>query len=62
MDPGRRDTPDLGAVVQEIVSRPGWAAGNAVVLIVSGTGHRTARAYDGKPAGAPVLHLEYTTG
>lgn len=55
-------TPDLSAVVQEIVSRPGWAAGNAVVLIVSGTGHRTARAYDGKPAGAPLLHLEYTTG
>ena len=33
-----------------------------VALIITGTGHRTARAYDGKPTGAPLLHLEYTTG
>jgi hypothetical protein len=55
-------TPDLSAVVQEIVGRPGWANGNALALIITGTGHRTARAYDGKPAAAPRLHLEYTTG
>jgi hypothetical protein len=55
-------TPDLTPVVQEIVGRPGWASGNALALIITGTGHRTARAYDGKPAGAPLLHLEYTTG
>ncbi|HEY3558269.1 MAG TPA: right-handed parallel beta-helix repeat-containing protein [Kribbella sp.] len=55
-------TPDLSAVVQGVVSRPGWTSGNALALIVTGTGHRTARAYDGKPTGAPLLHLEYTTG
>jgi hypothetical protein len=55
-------TPDLSAVVQEVVGRPGWVSGNGLALIVTGTGHRTTRAYDGKPAGAPLLHLEYTTG
>jgi PKD repeat protein len=55
-------TPDLTAIVQEIVNRPGWASGNALAMIVTGTGHRTARAWDSKPAGAPLLHVEYTTG
>jgi PKD repeat protein len=55
-------TPDLSAVIQEIVGRPGWASGNALALIVTGTGHRTAYSWDGKAAGAPLLHVEYTTG
>ncbi len=54
-------TPDLKAVVQEIVSRPGWAGGNSLVLLVSGTGKRVAESYVGSPAQAPLLHLEYTT-
>jgi PKD repeat protein len=45
-----------------VVRRPGWASGNALVLIVNGTGHRTAYAFDGKAAGAPLLHVEYSTG
>ncbi len=52
-------TPDLGAVVQEVVRRTGWARGNALVLIVTGTGHRTARAFDGDNGRAPLLHVEY---
>jgi hypothetical protein len=55
-------TPDLATPLQEIVNRAGWASGNALALIITGTGHRTARAYDGKPTGAPLLHIEYTTG
>ena len=55
-------TPDLKAVIQEIVSRPGWASGNALAIIVTGTGHRTAYSWDGKATGAPLLHVEYTTG
>jgi hypothetical protein len=52
-------TDDVGSLIQEIVSRPGWAAGNAIVLLVSGTGERVAEAYDGAAAGAPMLHVEY---
>jgi uncharacterized protein YjiK len=54
-----QQTPNLAAVIQEIVNRPGWAGGNSLVIIITGTGHRTARAYDGEPGGAPLLHVEY---
>lgn len=52
-------TPDLASVVQEIVNRPGWASGNALAFIVTGTGRRVAWPYDGSPADAPLLHVEY---
>ncbi|MGY1615589.1 right-handed parallel beta-helix repeat-containing protein [Geodermatophilus sp. SYSU D00691] len=53
-------TPDLAPVLQEIVRRPGWAGGNAVVLMVTGTGTRVAESFEGGAARAPVLHIEYT--
>jgi PKD repeat protein len=52
-------TPDLSAVIQEVVGRPGWASGNALVVIVTGTGQRTAWSFDGKRSKAPLLHVEY---
>jgi hypothetical protein len=55
-------TPDLSAVLQEIVDRPGWSNGNAAVLIISGTGKRVARSWDGNPAEAPLLHVDYAFG
>ncbi len=54
-------TPDLGAVLQAIIVRPGWASGQAVVIVVTGTGKRVARAYDGTPSGAPLLRVTYRT-
>ncbi|MGI9604623.1 MAG: Ig-like domain-containing protein, partial [Acidimicrobiales bacterium] len=54
-------TPDISSVVQEIVSRPGWAQGNSLALFVSGTGERVAESFNGKPASAPLLHLEVST-
>ncbi len=56
-----QQTPDISPIIQEIVSRPGWASGNALVLIVTGSGKRTAEAYDGVPSAAPLLHVEYVT-
>ncbi|MBT8199174.1 MAG: hypothetical protein KJO36_01530, partial [Acidimicrobiia bacterium] len=55
-------TPDLAEVIQEIIDRPQWAAGNGLTLIVSGTGQRTAEAYNGNANAAPLLHITYTTG
>jgi hypothetical protein len=52
------DSPSLAAVVQEVVDRPGWTAGNALVLIVTGTGRRTATSYNGSSAGAPRLFVD----
>jgi len=53
-------TPNLAALVQAVVSRPGWSQGNALALQLSGTGRRTAEAFEG--GFAPSLHIEYTTG
>lgn len=53
-------TPDLAVVVQEIVSRGGWVSGNDLALLVTGSGTRTAEAYEGGAAKAAVLHVEYT--
>jgi len=55
-------TPDMSGVIQQIVNRPGWKSGNSLAIIVTGTGHRDAYAFDGKASGSPLLHIEYTTG
>ncbi len=52
-------SPDLSPVIQEIVGRPGWRAGNSLVLIIDGAGRRTAEAYNSEPEMAPLLHIEY---
>ena len=55
-------TPDLSSIVQEIVDRPGWEAGNDLAFIISGAGSRTAEAFEGAPGRAPVLHVEWIPG
>ena len=58
---GAQRTPNLAGIVQEVVSRPGWASGNAIAFLVSGTGHRTADAQD-KAGGSPaVLTVQFLT-
>lgn len=53
-------TPNLAALVQEIVSRPGWTSGNAMAFLITGTGHRTAEAFE-KAGGAPAsLSVTYS--
>ena len=54
-----QQSPDLTDIVQEIVDRPGWQSGNALAFILSGTGHRVARAFDGKAKEAALLHIDY---
>jgi hypothetical protein len=56
-------SPDVSSLVQEIVDRDGWTAGNALALFISGpatNGTRNAVAYDGNRDQAPTLHIEYT--
>jgi VCBS repeat-containing protein len=57
-----QQTPDISTVIQEIVNQPGWSDGNSLVIIITGSGKRVAESYDGTQAGAPLLHVEYTTG
>jgi hypothetical protein len=55
-------TPDIALVIEEIVNRPGWSNGNALVIILTGSGLRAAKSFETAPAGAaaPLLHIEYT--
>jgi hypothetical protein len=55
-----QQTPELKAILQEIVNRPGWVQGNAAALMIdgpAGTGRRTAEAKDGLTP--PVLLLQF---
>jgi hypothetical protein len=52
-------TPNLASLIQASVDRAGWSSGNAIVLIVTGTGTRTADSFNG--GWAPILHVEYVT-
>ena len=54
-------SPDISAIVQEIVDRFGWDAGASMVFSIDGQGRRVAVSYDGDPAAAPVLHITYAT-
>jgi hypothetical protein len=52
-------TPDISPIIQEITSRPSWVTDNAIAIFVSGSGQRTAEAYDGSSQLAAQLHIEY---
>ncbi len=55
-------TPDIAAIIQEIVDRPGWLSDNSLAIIISGSGRRTAAAFEIVPTAAPRLYVEYGTG
>lgn len=54
-----QQSPDLTSLVQGIVNRPGWASGNALNILVNGTGERVAESYDGSAVAAPQLIINY---
>jgi hypothetical protein len=58
-------TPNFATVVKEIVNRQGWTSGNSIVLIITGTGDRSAKAWDNdlvNHVGVPVLHVDFDDG
>jgi hypothetical protein len=56
-----QQTPSLVRVLSEVVNRPGWASGNAMAIIVTGTGRRVAKAFESDALGAPMLHVDFIT-
>jgi hypothetical protein len=52
-------TPDLTAVVQEIVDLGDWSATSAMAFVITGSGKRVAESFDGVSTAAPLLHIEY---
>ncbi|MGD9044554.1 MAG: PilC/PilY family type IV pilus protein, partial [Desulfobacterales bacterium] len=63
----KHQTPDLKWIIQEIVDRSGWSKGNALAIIITGSGKRVAESYNGASGHgdttlAPKLVVEYTGG
>ncbi len=52
-------TVDITAIVQELVKRQDWKAGNSMAFVIDGKGKRNAHAYDSDPAKAPQLYIEF---
>lgn len=52
-------TPDVTAILQEIIDNPLWQSGNSMAFVIDGTGQRSARAYDHGAAAAPKLVIAY---
>lgn len=53
-------TTDITPVIQKIVNQDGWSNNHALVIIIKGTSSkRVAESFDGRPQGAPLLHIEY---
>jgi secreted PhoX family phosphatase len=55
-----QQTPDLSNLIQAIINRTGWKSGNALNIIGTGTGERTAESFDGVPSSAATLIIEFT--
>ncbi|HSL26380.1 MAG TPA: PKD domain-containing protein, partial [Acidimicrobiia bacterium] len=51
-------TPDLAALVEEIIGLPGWAPGNGLGFVLTGNGKRTADSFEG--GYGPRLTVVYT--
>lgn len=52
-------TSDISTLVQQIVNRNGWNAGQSIAFFFTGSGTRTAEAHDGSPSQAPELVVSY---
>jgi hypothetical protein len=60
-----RTLDEIGAVIEEVVNRPGWQSGNSLAVILKGIGDEWGRKYvtsaDEDPELAPRLVITYTT-
>ncbi len=54
----KQRTPDLSSLIQEVVNQPDWQKGNALALIISGSGRRNAQS-DWSETGHPTLYVEH---
>jgi len=55
-----QQTPDISSVLQEIIDGNGWENGQAVVLVIDGTGRRVAESFEGQSNSAATLHIDFT--
>lgn len=53
------ESSDIGSIVQTVTDRAGWCGGNALSLILKGTGERAISSFDAGSALAPKIIVEY---
>jgi hypothetical protein len=54
-----QQTPELASIIQPIVDKTGWIAGNNLCFIIQGFGHRMATSWDQNPDLAPQLVVDF---
>ena len=54
----KQRTPDLSALIQEVIAQQDWKEGNAMVFVISGSGRRVAVSYEGGRERMPRLYIE----
>jgi hypothetical protein len=52
-------TPNIASLVQDVINQSAWSTGNAVTLIMNGTGVRNAQSFNGSATFAPQLLVFY---
>lgn len=52
-------TPNLAALIQEIIDNPEWKKDKSIAFVIAGTGRRMAVSHDGSINSAPLLHIDY---
>ena len=55
------NSPSIVSIIQEIIEQGTWVSGNAISIIITGTGHRASPSYDSDPTNAAKLVVTYTT-
>lgn len=53
-----QQTTNIASLITSIITRPGWQKGNSIVIIITGTGRRTAESFDGSLSQAALLHID----
>ncbi len=51
-------SPDVAPIVQEIVTQPGWQSGEALHLLISGSGRRVAKSFEGGGGAELIVYYE----
>ena len=55
----RYTSPDISPLLQRVVDGVDWRSGNAIALLLNGTGRRVADSIDGNPFGAARLRVKF---
>jgi hypothetical protein len=58
----KQTTPNLKALVQEVIELNTWSANSDMAFMITGTGKRVADSYEGGANRATKLHIEFTVG